>query len=406
MKKKLFENTIVLSLVQVFNYFSPFLVLPYLTRIMGVEYFGLYAFSMSFVQICSILSNQGVAYFGVEKISTYKSVFLRGRIVSNILFVNAVYFISVALLYLIYLSLTENRTGMFLERIGFIFPMFMLSIQPSWYFQGVQKTRILLLTSSLSSFLYIISIFLFVKGEIDFVLISFFYGLSFLPSIVLMLWRIFGFERMPFKGSVKFTIYVFRRSFGFVASRVFMSVYTAGSVFFLGVFGGGGAQLALFTVSETIYKAIKASFYPVVQALYPYSVRQKNVKIVFLAATLSCLLVLFCCYFILSFDNILLPKVFGKDYVVSDNILTILMLSSVVTVPSLFMGYPLFAAINKLEFVNRSVILGSLFFLISIFIYYFFFGMLDGVIVAYIVLLSECIVILVRGFGYFKFRGG
>ncbi|MEX6237724.1 oligosaccharide flippase family protein [Providencia hangzhouensis] len=54
---------------QVFSYIAPLLLLPYLSRILDVTYFGLYVFSLSTISIATIITNYGFDISIVKRIA-------------------------------------------------------------------------------------------------------------------------------------------------------------------------------------------------------------------------------------------------------------------------------------------------------------------------------------------------
>ncbi|WP_409339321.1 oligosaccharide flippase family protein, partial [Providencia rustigianii] len=63
---RIYKNILSLTLIQLFNYISPLLVLPYLSRTLSIDGFGLLMLSMSMISICLVISD-----FGFNLSSTY-----------------------------------------------------------------------------------------------------------------------------------------------------------------------------------------------------------------------------------------------------------------------------------------------------------------------------------------------
>src|SRR5690606_6664715 len=72
-RHSMFQNTAMLLLVQLLNYAMPLLLIPYLTRVLGVEVYGIYAFGMAIYLIGLLVIDYGFPRHAVFEIAEHKS---------------------------------------------------------------------------------------------------------------------------------------------------------------------------------------------------------------------------------------------------------------------------------------------------------------------------------------------
>ncbi|MEL9573523.1 oligosaccharide flippase family protein, partial [Escherichia coli] len=75
-KKNVVENIIFLSIIQFANYLEPLMVLPFLSRTLGVEGFGLIMVAFSACTLCFLLTDFGFnlsAPYWIARNSNYRN---------------------------------------------------------------------------------------------------------------------------------------------------------------------------------------------------------------------------------------------------------------------------------------------------------------------------------------------
>lgn len=273
MAKRLAKNIGFLMLSQGANYLLPLITIPYITRVVGPDGYGLIEFGTVAMMYFSAIVVYGFNTTATRKISQApENIKHVSEVFSNVVLTRVVLFAIASVLFSICLFTVpalKEQSFMLL----FAYPIVLgWAIYPDFLFQGLQKLQFVAVSNFLVKALAAALIFILIKSPEDFYLVlAINAGAQILVGIGLLaasFWLVKGlqFKLLPFNAilkQLKEGAYVF-------ASLFFMRVYTFGSVLFLGFMlsdyevGLFAAGLKLITVAQSFL------FLPLFGALFPY----------------------------------------------------------------------------------------------------------------------------------------
>jgi len=271
--KNLFKNIGFLTFSQAANYVIPLITIPYITRVVGPENYGLIEFA-----------TVAMLYFTVIVIYGFNTTATR-KIAESPTNINKVSYIFSAVFYTRILLLLISSVA-FIISIAFI-PKFTDNSQLMWYafpivlgwalfpdflFQGLQQLKVIALSNFAIKLSAAVLIFVFLKSKEDFVLVLAINSVAQIAAGLFTLVYAFKlvkgltFMKVKWRAMKSFLqngLYVF-------LSHFFTRVYTFGSIIFLGFMlsdeevGLFAAGMKLITVSQSFL------FLPLFGALFPY----------------------------------------------------------------------------------------------------------------------------------------
>ncbi len=398
-KKRLLGNFFSLSVLQAFTYILPLLTLPYLVRVLGVEKFGLVMFAQAFMMFFNIIVDYGFNLSATREVSIHRDNKNKlTEIFSSVMSIKFILIsVSFLLLSIIVFSFEKFSNDWKLYYLTFIFVIGQ-ALFPVWYFQGMEKMKYITIVNITSKLIFTIAIFIFIQKETDFLLVPLLNGLGFIVGGLISLWIISRNLDQPFHlQSKKILLSHFKDSSQFFLSRVSVTLYTSTNVFVLGLFTNN-TMVGYYSIAEKLYLALQSLYQPVVQALYPYVSKEKNIRLfkkLFTAILFINLFGIILLYFI-SEDifAILFTQHIGSE---SIEVFHILLFAGIIVVPSILIGYPFLGALGFAKYANISVIYGSILHIIGLGLL-IVFHKISIYNVAYMVVVTELFVLSIRIF--------
>ncbi len=270
-KKRLAENFVSLSFLQVANYVLPLITFPYLVRVLGPEKFGLISFASAFIGYFVIFSDYGFNYSATreisvnredeEKISEIFSAVMAVKIILGI--------VSLIILLLILFFIPKFRSDwiVYLFAFGAVVGSILF---PVWFFQGMEKMKDVTFLNILGKVIFTACIFVFIKKESDYLyvpLIGFVGSLATGCASLWVVFRSFGLKLKP--PAVESIKHQLKEGWHIFVSSMAITLYTTSNVFILGLFTNN-TTVGYYSAAEKIIKAMQGLFGPISGTVYPY----------------------------------------------------------------------------------------------------------------------------------------
>ncbi|MCW5915840.1 MAG: oligosaccharide flippase family protein [Ferruginibacter sp.] len=305
-RNRLAGNFISLSVVQGLSILFPLLIFPYLLRVLGVEGFGIFTLIQTFIMYFDLLVSFGFGLTATQQIASKKADPLAlNRIITGVYIIKlGLFTASLFVFILASLFIPYARENLMLLMVASLYLLGNLLL-PDWFFQGIQKMKILTIAALLSRAVSLILIILLVKEKSDIVFAILAMGIGNILAGSTGLVALFKFHpyQWTFPGK-EFLKQQFKES-GYVFSSIILAPFYSSVNIFILQFFTNPLIVGYYAVAEKIFTAVSMftaivnrTFYPHLSQLwetafgvYKYTVRK--IILGFAGAFLLIVLILF-----------------------------------------------------------------------------------------------------------------
>lgn len=324
------KNFLSLLIVQMANYVVPFVALPYLTRVLGVESYGLSEWAISIGGYASILVAYGFDFTATRKmIQDQLTGHALNKLYSTVLFIR-LFFTASTILVILPIIWAMDAHLVWLVLAGMMVTVGN-SFFPTWIFQGFQELSKLAWFTMVGKIIYIISLFSLVHDQDDLVLATALYGTTHLIASLLALVYLFSKKKIRIVTvSKSIVVEQFREGATVFWSGLFTNTYSIFSIVLLG-FLSTSEELSIFASGNKIVYALQSLvLMPFAQTMFPHVTGLVKSNIEQYWALIKKLIIYISAAMLVAGIGILLVSswlpvlIFGPEFKQSENILRIL----------------------------------------------------------------------------------
>lgn len=394
LKNDLFKNISSLALIQVGNYIIPLLIVPYISRIIGIENYGKLEYARTIVLYFTIFLDYGFNLTATREISIHRDNKAKvNKIVTNTYIAKGLLFLLSILVFAPLVSINSSLNSLslllwvtFLINFGnFLFPL--------WFFQGVEKIASIAKINFIIKLLVVASVIFFIKEKADYWKYNLFLSLAQVCIGVYSIYILLVKYHIRFiKTTLKAILNKFKEGFKVFFSTILVSCFVSYAFILLKDVGTemdvgaySTANKLAMTIQVLILLPFSQAFFPFIAKtasndIFKFEKLIKKASLVIIALTVIIGIISF------FFSDLIILLIFGKDYLYASDTFKILAFLPVFTILNNLFSYQGLLSLNKDKlFMNIHIVFTLFVLMIS---YYLVpkYGLLS---VAYIRLFSE-----------------
>ena len=273
-KSREIKNGIWLYILQFFNSVVPLITLPYITRILGRENYGVFSFSLNIIGYLTVIVEYGFDFSGTRKVVLAAE---RKEIEKTFI---SILIAKVCLCVLCFLGLNIFFQFYHMENIEklscyiLFLSVFGTALQQTWLFRGLEKMYYITIISVTWRIISLALIFQFVNVKEDILLYCILYSIT--PLLIGVFGVIIAFRMLNrisleniftnVLSELKSGWYIFTTS---LSSKVFSAI----GVTILGIVSTK-ENVGVYSALQKIPTALLLMWIPVSQVLYPFASRK------------------------------------------------------------------------------------------------------------------------------------
>lgn len=366
--KKVANNIIMLYIMNITQLVLPLVTLPYLTRVLSVEGYGIVSYVKSIMTYATLVIEFGFILSGTKDIVEAKENKeeigkIIGKITEGKILLSLV---SLCILFIMIYTIPLLRRHVLFTLLSFGAPFLSIFLY-DYLFRGLEKMQIVTMRYLIMKGVSTLLTFIVIKNESQLILIPI---LDILGSFCAVCWVHSEIKKLGIeirRDTITHVIQSIRTSFTYFLSDVATTAFGALNTFFVGIYLSA-SDVAFWGVTFSFVGAIQSMYSPISDGIYPHMIKTKSLKlfkkiILFFIPflILGCTITFFSAKFIMYIIG-------GQKYVMAAPYLRETIPLIIISFFSILFGWPLLGAINKVRETTFTTVITAILQVLGIFV--------------------------------------
>ncbi len=399
-----FINTVMLYILTAAKTIFPLIILPFLTRVLSVETYGMVSYVKSLVGYEQIIIDFGFMLSAVKDIVEAKNDENKISYIIGDTVVSKSIIAVISYILFIFISLKTNilQGNVIFALLSLTVPLLSCFLM-DFLFRGIEKMHLITIIFVFMKTISTVMTILLIKNDNDVLLIPIFDIVSSILAIGLT-WVIIKKLGFKFKfTNIKNCLQKLKTSFKYFTNSIASTAFGALNTIVIGAYMSDAQQIAFWSVSMQIVGAVQNLYAPISSGIYPYMIKYRDLNLIKKIMIIFMPLILLgvgICYKMTPF---VLSIVAGEEYIAAANVFKCLLPVLVMSFPVAIFGWSALGAINRVKETTLSTTYGAIFQITGLFIL-ILTNHFSLIYVALIRNLSEFTMLLSRVIYLYKYR--
>lgn len=357
---KVTKNTIMLYIMNIAQLILPLVTLPYLTRVLTVDNYGVVNYVKSIMTYMQIIIEFGFilsATKDIVKAGNDKKII--GEITGNVILgkiLLSLLSLIVLIIFTIFVPILRNNVAF--TMLSFI-PIFLSTFLIDFFFRGIEKMEVITIRYIVMKSISTLLTFLFVRGNGDLLMIPILDIIGNVVAILLVWKEVYKLGIKLSFGTIKDIWDSIADSFLYFISSMASTAFGALNTLLVGILLSS-KEVAYWSLAMQILGAIQALYTPINNGIYPEMVKERKFSLIIKVIKIFMPVVFIGCLIILLFSKPILFVIGGRKYLEMSYLIKLLIPVIIFSFPAMLFGWPVLGAIDKVKETTTTTVVTTI----------------------------------------------
>ncbi len=372
-KLVLFQNTFMLYILQFSTYILTFLAIPYETRVLGKQIYGIIGTASAIMVYMQLVVDFGFILSATEQVSKHRT---DTQYLSKVFTSVTINKLMLALLSGCALFALCRLIPAWRPNTAFFLLYFCATainaLMPDFIYRGLERMTAITVRAVAIRVFFTAMIFVFLRDKGDYFVIPILNIVGNAGAICAIYFHLFRKLHVRFcHVSAREVAASLRRSSTFFYSRIASSIYTKSNYIILSLISADTGSVGLYTSADHLIGAAQNCVSPISDSLYPYMIKNHDYQLIKKTLAIVMPVIVLGAAVVFIWAEPLCVFVFGSDFVGAGQILRTMLPIVVVILPSYVCGFPMLSSMGLTKYANYSIIFGSALHIFNLAVLYF-----------------------------------